>query len=86
MRASHSNVCGNKDVHKFNLPTGCTEKHESNQWLASAQAFMNSVFDQAYGVLGDIKSVNGLLDQVQTVLDVDVDVPSINSNLTVSTC
>lgn len=45
---------------------------------------MNSVFDQAYGVLGDIRSVNGLLDQVQTVLDVDVNVPSISANITVN--
>ncbi|CAL8463865.1 g3400 [Coccomyxa elongata] len=50
--------------------------------INSTKAFMKSVFDQAYGVLGDISSVNGLLDQVQTILDVDVDVPSISANIT----
>ncbi len=55
----------------------------SDQAIASAQAFMNSLFDQAYGVLRDISSVNGLLDQVQAVLDLDVDIPSIGANITV---
>ncbi|CAL8463863.1 g3398 [Coccomyxa elongata] len=50
--------------------------------IDSTKAFMNSVFDQAYGVLGDISSMNDLLDQVQTILDVDVDVPSISANIT----
>ena len=44
---------------------------------------MNSVFDQVYGVLGDVSSVNGLLDEVQTILRVDVNVTDISAGITV---
>ncbi len=44
---------------------------------------MNSVFDQVYGVLGDVSSMNGLLDKVQTILRVDVNVTDISAGITV---
>lgn len=44
---------------------------------------MNSVFNQVYGVLGDVDSVNGLLDDVQTILSVDVNVTDISAGITV---
>ncbi|EIE18872.1 hypothetical protein COCSUDRAFT_45025 [Coccomyxa subellipsoidea C-169] len=51
--------------------------------IDSTQGYMNSVFDQVYGVLGDVSSVNGLLDEVQTILRVDVNVTDISAGITV---
>lgn len=50
---------------------------------APVQGYMNSVFNQVYGVLGDVDSVNGLLDDVQTILSVDVNVTDISAGITV---
>ncbi len=48
-----------------------------------AQDFAGSVFDVAYGVLGDVGSVQGLLGQVQAVLDVDINATDISADLAV---
>ena len=47
------------------------------------QAYGNSVFAVIYGVLGDVGSVVGLLGQVQTILNVDVNVTDISADITV---
>ncbi|KAK9918047.1 hypothetical protein WJX75_000757 [Coccomyxa subellipsoidea] len=50
--------------------------------IDSTKGYMNSVFNQVYGVLGDVDSVNGLLDDVQTILSVDVNVTDISAGIT----
>lgn len=61
---------------KIGLSTSCV--------MLFVQSYMNSVFDQAYGVLSDVSSVNGLLNQVETILDVDVNVTDLSADISVT--
>jgi len=44
---------------------------------------MQTVYDTADGIVNGVDGVNGLLDQVQTILDVDVNITDISNGVMV---
>lgn len=47
------------------------------------QDYMQTVYDTADGIINGVDGVNGLLDQVQTILNVDVNITDISNGITV---
>ncbi len=52
--------------------------------ISAVQDYMQTVLNRADSIIDGVDGVNGLLDQTQTILDVDVNVTDISDELSVS--